>query len=189
MKSKTENEYTHKMITIPNAMSVFRLLLIPLFVWLYCAKEEYWYAALVLFISGMTDIIDGWIARKFNMISEFGKALDPIADKLTQMAVLICLVTRFPMVLVLVILFVIKEFIMGITGLLVIRKTGRVYGADWHGKVNTFLLYLIIAIHVVWPAIPVALSDTLLCICFATMTASLVLYVMRNCRILKGKEA
>lgn len=189
MKNKTENEYTHKIITIPNAMSVFRLVLIPLFVWLYCFKEEYWYAALVLFVSGMTDIIDGWIARKFNMISEFGKALDPIADKLTQMAVLICLVTRFPMVLVLVILFVIKEFIMGITGLLVIHKTGKVYGADWHGKVNTFLLYLIIAIHVVWPDIPVTLSDTLLCICFATMTASLVLYIMRNCRILKGKEA
>ncbi len=187
MKSKTEKEYTNRIITIPNVMSVFRLALIPLFVWLYCAKEEYLWAALVLFISSATDVADGWIARKFNMISEVGKALDPIADKLNQIAVLICLMTRFPMMLGLVIFFVVKECIMGITGLLVIRKTGKVYGADWHGKLNTCLLYLVITIHILWTDIPVTLSDVLLCICFAAMTASLVLYAMRNCRILKEK--
>lgn len=188
MKSKTEKEYTNKMITIPNVMSVFRLVLIPLFVWLYCAREEYLWAAFVLFVSGVTDVADGWVARKFNMISEVGKALDPIADKLNQMAVLICLMTRFPMMLVLVILFFIKECVMGITGLLVIRKTGKVYGADWHGKLNTCLLYLVITTHILWSDIPVALSDVLLCICFAAMIASLVLYTMRNCRILKEKQ-
>lgn len=84
-----------QILTIPNLLSVFRILLIPLIVWLYCGKQDYLLAAWVLLLSGVTDIADGFIARHFHMVSDLGKVLDPIADKLTQTVALVCLLTRF----------------------------------------------------------------------------------------------
>lgn len=123
-----------KILTIPNILSFSRLCLIPLIAWLYCAKQDYIGAGYVLVLSGATDIADGFIARKFNMISDLGKILDPIADKLTQAAMLFCLSTRFPLMLVPIALMLVKELYMGVAGILVIKKTGKVYGANWHGK-------------------------------------------------------
>ena len=80
-----------EILTVPNLLSMLRLCMIPLFVWLYCAKEAFGATALVLVLSGITDIVDGFIARRFHMVSDFGKILDPIADKLTQAAMLLCL--------------------------------------------------------------------------------------------------
>ena len=84
-----------RILTIPNILSFFRLCLIPLFVWLYCVKKDYMWTAIVLLLSGATDMADGYIARRFQMVSALGKVLDPIADKLTQGAMLLCLFTRF----------------------------------------------------------------------------------------------
>ena len=68
---------------IPNMLGYFRLLLIPVFAMLYL-KEQYLQAGLVAVLSGLSDVLDGWVARKFNQITELGKVLDPMADKLTQ---------------------------------------------------------------------------------------------------------
>ena len=81
------------------------------------------------------------------MLSNLGKILDPVADKLTQAAMLICLFTRFPHVLLLIVIMAGKELYMVVSGCLVIRKTGKVHGADWHGKIVTFLLYGTAAVH------------------------------------------
>ena len=83
-----EEKYKHKIITIPNILTFFRLLLIPVIVWLYLVKKDPIWTMAVLALSGITDIVDGIIARKCNMISDFGKAFDPVADKLTQIAML-----------------------------------------------------------------------------------------------------
>ena len=82
-----ENKYKNKILTIPNILSFFRLCLIPVIVWLYIGRENYFWTLVILIPSGITDIVDGIIARKCNMISDFGKAFDPIADKLTQAAI------------------------------------------------------------------------------------------------------
>ena len=84
-----------QVLTIPNLLSVIRLALIPLIVWLYIGKQEYSAAVAVILISGATDIIDGFIARKFNMVSDLGKILDPVADKLTQATVILCLTVKY----------------------------------------------------------------------------------------------
>ena len=81
-----------QVLTIPNILSFFRFFLIPIIVWLYAFKGMREWATLVILVSGFTDILDGFIARKFNMMSDLGKALDPLADKLTQLAVLSCLI-------------------------------------------------------------------------------------------------
>ena len=94
----TDKEAENRIITIPNLLSAFRLVLIPVFLWTYCIREEYLVTAGLLLLSGLTDLADGFIARRFHMVSNLGKMLDPVADKLTQAAMLICLVTRFPMV-------------------------------------------------------------------------------------------
>ena len=96
MSETMENKYQKKIITIPNLLSFFRLCLIPIMVWIYCVKKDYLWTTLILTLSGLTDVVDGTIARKWGMISDFGKILDPIADKLTLAAMLFWLVTRFP---------------------------------------------------------------------------------------------
>ena len=177
-----------RILTIPNLLSFFRLCLIPVFMWLYCVEKNYLWTGIILILSGLTDTVDGIIARKFNMISDLGKVLDPIADKLTQTAMLFCLLTRFPLMIAPLALMVVKEFFMGVTGLLVIRKTGEVFGADWHGKVNTWLLYAMMILHVFWYNIPDTVSRVLIGICVIMMLISLVLYGRHNLKALKETE-
>lgn len=173
-----------RIFTIPNMLSFFRLCLIPLFVWLYCVQKDYMWTAIVLLLSGATDMADGYIARRFQMVSALGKVLDPIADKLTQGAMLLCLFTRFPFMLAPVIFLVIKEVFDGVMGLLVIRKTKQVFSADWHGKAATFLLYAMMLIHLVWYDIPEGLSNMLICLCMAVMMLSMALYGIQDIKIL-----
>ena len=107
-----------ELLSIPNLMGYFRLIMIPVFVWLYLKAStdaDYYRAAIVMGISSITDMFDGMIARKFNMITEFGKFLDPLADKLTHGAILLCLWSRYPLILLLLVLFVLKEGFMLIT--------------------------------------------------------------------------
>ena len=172
-------------LTIPNLLSLFRLCLIPVFMWLYCVEKNYLWTGIVLIISGLTDTVDGIIARKFNMISDLGKVLDPIADKVTQAAMLFCLLTRFPLMIAPLALMVVKEFFMGVTGLMVIQKTGKVFGADWHGKVNTWILYAMMILHVFWYNIPDIVSKVLIGICVVMMLISLVLYGRHNLKALR----
>ena len=187
-KEENTGSVQSRILTIPNLLSFFRLCLIPVFMWLYCVEKNYLWTGIILILSGLTDTVDGIIARKFNMISDLGKVLDPIADKLTQAAMLFCLLTRFPLMIAPLALMVVKEFFMGVTGLLVIRKTGEVFGADWHGKVNTWLLYAMMILHVFWYNIPDTVSRVLIGICVVMMLISLVLYGRHNLKALKETE-
>ncbi len=173
--------------TVPNLLSLLRLCLIPLFVGLYLNGQE-GLTALVLLFSGLTDVVDGWYARRFNAITDIGKVLDPIADKLTQAAMLLCLVTRYPAMQAPFLLLVVKEAFSGISGLIVIRRTGKVLGALWHGKLTTLLLYAMMLLHVIWQEIPLSLSNTLITICVVMMVLSLVLYGWRNFRVIRQHE-
>lgn len=181
--------YKDKILTIPNLLSFFRLCLIPVMIWLYTVQENYGLTTLVLLLSGITDVVDGIIARKYNMVSDFGKAFDPVADKLTQVAVMFCLVTRFPWMILPLVLLVIKELFTGITSLLTIRKTGKVEGAVWHGKITTVLLYTMMGIHLIWFHIPPLVSGFLIGISTGMMLLSAVGYAMRNFRMLKGHHS
>lgn len=181
-------QITRKQIfTIPNFLSFLRLCMIPLIIWLYCAQKNYVLTAVVLVLSGLTDTIDGYIARRFNMVTDLGKALDPIADKLTQASVMFCLLTRFQMMLVPLLLLIFKEVCNGIMSLFVIKKTGKVCGADWHGKVCTWLLYAMMFLHIVWFDISRQWSTALISICVIMMTVSFALYMVRNYKMLTNE--
>ncbi len=180
------NKYKNKIITIPNILSLLRLAMIPIFVICYIQKSNYRLTAIILVISGITDVIDGIIARKYAMVSDFGKALDPVADKLTQLAMLFCLITRFPHMMFAFAFLLVKEVFTGILGLIAIRKTKTVYSAKWYGKLTTVLLYGMMVIHLIWYNIPSVWSDSFIAICIGCMLMSFVLYVRRYIKMIKG---
>lgn len=162
--------------------------MIPVIVWLYCFKKDAFWAPAVFIISGLTDIIDGFIARKFNMISDFGKAFDPVADKLTQIVMLFCLVTRFPLMLIPLVILIIKEVLAAIMNMITLKKAGFVVAAVWHGKVNTVLIYSMMFIHIVWFNIPPAVSNVLILICIVMMLISSVLYTKSDVKAIKKEK-
>ncbi len=177
-----------RILTIPNLLSFFRISLIPVFAWSYCVKRDNTLTAIFLLLSGATDIIDGFIARTFHMVSDLGKVLDPVADKLTQATMLICLMTRFPLMTIPLAVMAVKELYMAISGYIVIRKTGVVPCADWHGKVATVLLYGMMILHVFWPELPSVVSNLTIGISTAMIVVSFIFYAIRNSKALKGKR-
>lgn len=143
---------------IPNVLSLVRLALIPVFVWVYLSDERNLYGALlVLLISGVTDMLDGIIARRFNQITEIGKLLDPVADKLTQLAVLVCLAIRHKELIPLMIICLTKEVLQMIGGALLLSRYEIIRGSKWFGKVSTFTFYGVMLAIVLWPGMPVPL--------------------------------
>ncbi len=174
-----------QILTVPNLLSLLRLLMIPVFILLYLHGHDGWTAA-VLLLSGLTDVVDGYIARHFRQVSDFGKALDPVADKLTQAAMLLCLMSQHPMMLAPFILLVVKELFAAVSGLIVIKCTRAVPGAEWHGKLTTLLLYGMMIIHVLWQDIPRWTSNVLNGSCIVIMLISLALYAKRNINIIRS---
>lgn len=164
-------------LTIPNALSLFRILLIPLLVWLYVSKERHYAAVGVVAVSGLSDIADGYIARHFNMVSDVGKLLDPIADKLTQAALLICLASRYSLIYWVFGLFCLKELVQGMFGLAAVRATGRMEAARWYGKVSTGVFYGTMILLLIYAEMPLSWAYTLIALCAAALTMSMVLYI------------
>lgn len=125
---------------IPNVLSLVRILLVPVFLILYFTRLDYW-AFAVLVLSGVTDALDGFIARRFHQITDCGKLLDPISDKLTQVAVVIALATRYGELLPLAVLCLIKECCQGVGGVIMLKRQCEVRGSKWFGKVSTVVFY------------------------------------------------
>lgn len=167
--------------TIPNILGYFRLFLIPVFAVRYLTAEsegEYLAAALIVGISGLTDFFDGKIARKFDQVTELGKFLDPLADKLTQGILVLCLASRFPLLQGVFGLFVLKEGFMGGMGLLMLRHNGRkLDGAKWYGKACTALLYVVLFLLLFFPGLPEAAVQRMILLCAAVMIGAWAAYV------------
>jgi len=169
-------------------LSFFRLCLIPIIVWLYCFEKSYFWTTIIFIISGITDIVDGFIARKFDMISDFGKAFDPVADKLTQIAMMFCLVTRFKLLLIPLVILIVKEALAAIMNMITLEKAGFVVAAKWHGKLNTVLIYSMMFIHIVWFNIPSTVSNILIIVCIVMMLVSSFLYTKSDVKAIKKEK-
>ena len=138
------NDWKKEVWTIPNLLSAFRIGLIPVYLTIYLnadSAEDYALAASVLAVSCLTDLVDGKIARKFNMISRVGKVLDPLADKLTQLSLILCLSPRRKMLKYLLVIFLIKEFWQLFAMIAAMRRGKALDGALWSGKVSTTVLF------------------------------------------------
>ena len=148
------HDWKKDVFTIPNLLSLFRLVLIPVYVLIYLNATEMWeyfLAAAILAVSCLTDMLDGKIARRFHMISTLGKILDPIADKLTQFTLTLCLSIRYPVLRFVLVLFVIKESFQGIIGLMNLRRGKMLPGALLAGKICTTVLFISLIVLVLMP--------------------------------------
>lgn len=148
------NDWKKDIFTIPNLLSMFRILLIPVYILIYLnatGPEDFFLAGSILAVSCLTDMIDGQIARKFHMISNFGKFLDPLADKMTQLALTISLSVRYPILRFVLLLFLAKEVFQAITAFFLFRKGKALPGAILPGKICTTVLFLSFILMVLMP--------------------------------------
>lgn len=183
----TESANSRRFWTIPNVLTLVRFGMIPIIIWLYMFKEAYFPAAIVMGLSGLTDIVDGVVARKFNMITDIGKIIDPIADKLTQATVIFCLAIRYDAMRALFVAHVIKEIAMGIMGIISL-KHHEINSARWYGKVSTVVLFFVTVIHIVFPVVNETLSIVLVSISMAVMAMALIMYIRFYFKLLHNKD-
>ena len=127
---------------VPNALTILRFLLIPIII-IACAQGQYIIAIIVLTISGLTDILDGTIARKYNLITDFGKLMDPLADKATQISLLTTLFIKGVIPIWILAIVVLKEFCM-VSGASFLYGKELVVSSKWYGKLATVLFYVAI---------------------------------------------
>lgn len=191
---------------LPNLLTLVRIALIPLFVYVFLWEDGmiqadidmmektngYLLAAIIVVISGLTDAADGYIARKFNMITDLGKALDPFADKLTQAAVVVCLVIRYNeiwwLVAALFTFIVVKEITLLIMALLFLKKGQDLGGAKWFGKVSTIVFYVLVIVLIGAPSVNTLAAAIMMGVMFAFNILAFCLYMREYMTLYKQRK-
>lgn len=166
--------------SIPNIMGYFRIILIPIFMYLYFNAEttkDYYVVAGIVLISTITDFLDGFVARKFHMVTELGKFIDPVADKLTHAALVICLASRYSLMIAVIVFMLIKEGFMAIMGMVKLKKGKKLNGAMWFGKLCTATLFLVMFMLIIFPSMPIVLADALIGLCLGVMVFTFIMYI------------
>ena len=175
------NDWKKEVFTIPNILTLLRLILIPIYVDIYMnatEKNDYFLAASILAVSCLTDMIDGKVARHFHMTSTLGQILDPIADKLTQFTLTLCLSIKYPVLQFVLILFVVKEGFQCLAGLTNLRKGKILPGALMVGKVCTTVLFVSLILLVLLPDLNLNLVNMLAAIDIAFLLLSFINYIL-----------
>jgi len=177
-ESKCRN-IVRECFSIPNIMSYLRFLMIPVFLYLYYhaqTPEDYLTVAGVIALSAITDFLDGFIARRFDMRTELGVLLDPLADKFTQGAIAIMFMGSIGSMTYLFILFCGKELFMLVNDIILYRKGKKFSGALWAGKVSTTVFFVTTVLLAAFPTMPVTLSDALVLLTAAFLLISFFQY-------------
>ena len=180
-------------MNLPNKLTVFRVILIVPFVVLLLGGFQQWgwfttlfsgilpytdYIAVAIFIiASLTDLLDGKIARKFNIVTELGKLLDPVADKLTHGALALCLALRYPLMWALILLLIVKEGYMAVMGAVLLKKGKKLNGAMWFGKVCTAVLFAGLLVLFLFPHLPLFWVNSLILGMMAVMIFTLLNYI------------
>lgn len=173
-------DWKREVWTIPNILSMLRLVMIPVYIYIYLNATQphhYAIAAGILSISCLTDLIDGKIARKYHMISTLGKILDPIADKATQLSLILCLAASYPQLWILMGLFLVKEGFQLVAGVINLRRGMMLDGALMAGKVCTVVLFVGLILMVLLPDLPPMVTNMVTLICAGFMGVSFVEYI------------
>lgn len=161
---------------VPNLLCYVRILFVPLFIYLFLSGYH-WQSALVVIAASITDVLDGYIARHFNLITDWGKFIDPVADKLMQFSMLVVTIFKVKWVLILVITFAIKEIVLLVVGLYIYHKDYNLNGANWAGKLCTVVLDTVMLIFIAFPTPPEPLAISLVALVIVFMLISFVVYL------------
>ena len=183
-------------MNLPNKLSLMRVIMVPLFVAVMVIPEtvlpDVWsriLSAAIFILTAFTDFLDGMIARKFNMVSDLGKVLDPFCDKLTQLALLICLITRYPDIWRLLVLLVAKELIVATLGAIAVKRNERYHSARWYGKLCTVVFESAMIVLMLFPDIPWSWVIAIIALCSTVMVFAMVMYMIFFIRLIVGKRA
>lgn len=184
-----------KVFNIPNILSMFRIVLIPFFALLYFKADAqntqyYFYASLALILSGISDLLDGVIARKFNQITYLGKILDPLADKLTQVVVVICVAIKLDswVLTAALMVFVVKEFLMLIGGFIILKNKITLQASKWYGKVATAVFYVVMAAIAMFDWISIEIAFLMILVAALFMMFAFSQYIMDFVSIMKNNK-
>lgn len=173
-------DWKKEISTIPNLLSLFRLVLIPVYIYIYLnasQPQHYWIAGGILAVSCLTDLVDGKIARRFNMVTHLGKVLDPLADKLTQLALIVCFSVQRKSLRLMLILFLLKEFFQLFAMICSLRHGMALDGALFIGKLCTTVLFVSLIIVVLCPGLTETTVDVITGICCLFLGVSFVEYI------------
>lgn len=166
---------------IPNILSYIRIILVPVFIVVFLSASsppDYLLSIMIVVLSALTDLLDGYIARKYNIITDWGKIIDPIADKLMQAAMLFTLVYKVKWIFLLVILFVIKELVSLAVSAFLFKKGKHLNGAIWCGKVCTVVLYIVMLTFIAIPRLELWVVYLLIGIASFFMIVSFIVYMV-----------
>jgi CDP-diacylglycerol--glycerol-3-phosphate 3-phosphatidyltransferase len=166
---------------VPNALSLFRIALVPVFIFAYFSVENEikYFAAFVYAVAALTDFFDGYLARKMNVTSRLGKLLDPVGDKLMTVAVLACITADGIIPLFAVIVVVVKEALMGVGGLILHRKThGDIPPSNILGKISTVAFFVICVALILIEGIPDNIASIMISIAVALTLMALGGYIL-----------
>lgn len=172
--------------SVPNLITYIRLLLIPAIIWAFTEKESGLMTAVFVALSGFTDVLDGKIARKFNMVTDIGKVIDPIADKLTQAAMMYCLIAKYELMLYAFVILIVKEIFMAVTAVAETKYVKQINSALWYGKVCTAILYAAMIVLLFLPKIPLHIANTLIIISICAMVISTIQYGVHRFKSIKN---
>lgn len=181
------NNWKREIFTVPNLLTLVRLLLLPVYAHIYLnATERYQYllAGGIMALSCLTDLVDGKIARHFNQITNLGKILDPLADKITQFTLILCLTARHPILKPVLALFVVKEAFQLVVGILFLAKGRMLDGALMEGKICTTVLFVSLITMVLFPDLNPAAVDAIAAADGVFLAVSFLSYI----RAYFGKE-
>lgn len=185
MKKRNENW------NIPNLLTGMRLLLVAPFMACYLTGHTVW-AWVILGVSGATDFFDGKLARHLGQVTDLGKILDPAADKVTQGAVAVCLAVRQPLLLPLLGIFLLKEFLMLLAGIVLVANRKRPCAAKWYGKVATASFYVsfvtVVALKGLWHYESFSLTCILLSVTAGFMIYAFVRYLGVFAQLLRSQD-
>lgn len=174
------SNWKKELFSIPNLLSMFRLVLIPVYIYIYLNASEakhYYVAGGILAVSCLTDMVDGKIARHFNMITNVGKVLDPAADKFTQLALTVCLSMRYPVLRPVLVLFLVKESFQLFACIFNYRKGKVLDGALMAGKICTTVLFVSLIVLVLFPGLDTAVVNTIAAVDAVFLTISFIQYI------------
>ena len=163
---------------IPNILTTVRLLVIPVFAYYMLSAENFWIAAALFLFSGITDVVDGIIARKFNMITDVGSVYDPFVDKLMQLTAVVCLTIKDIVPLWVIIIVAVKEVTMITVGsILYIKKI--VVHSNWYGKFATVFFYGVILLLICYPEMDFVFKTAILSLLVLVMFLAAVGYLVK----------
>ena len=173
---------------IPNILSIIRLILVPVFAIVYFQPHgEGRIAALVVFVVAcLTDVLDGYIARRYNQISELGKVIDPLADKLMQCTAITCLVITGIIPIWVIVILALKELAILIGGSCVSNRIGVVVHSRWFGKLSTVVINVTVALVILFPGIPYSVRTGLFLLAIVMAVIAMILYAKEYFRVIKN---